>query len=79
MSVTDTPPLSSSTPDDAAPDDRTTPPVVPAAGAHGGVKGLFERHALLGNPPSDRRAVVAQAERGVDNFLRLYAPPTLRA
>jgi ribose transport system permease protein len=46
MSVTDTPPLQSPGSGDTGGDDRTSPPV-PSSGAHGGVKGLLERHALL--------------------------------
>ncbi len=46
MSLTDTPPLSSAAAGSAAPEERAAAPA-PGRGAHGGVKGLFERHALL--------------------------------
>jgi ribose/xylose/arabinose/galactoside ABC-type transport system permease subunit len=45
MSVTDTPPLHSSPPGDAATDDRTSARFKPPG--HSGLRGLFERHALL--------------------------------
>jgi ribose/xylose/arabinose/galactoside ABC-type transport system permease subunit len=47
MSVTDTPPLSSSGPDAATPDGRSAGAVPAPIGGHGGMAGLLERHALL--------------------------------
>jgi ABC-type xylose transport system permease subunit len=46
MSVTDTPPLQSPNSGGTGPDDRVSPSPT-NAGAHGGVRGLLERHALL--------------------------------
>lgn len=47
MSVTDTPPLQSPTPDETVPADRGSAAATPRTGGHGGLTGLLERHALL--------------------------------